>query len=132
MTDGHCPFEKAILCGCGKCSRAEKHSIAEREAVSCSFQSSLDRCVRLHDLLKEKALFSLRLTHLQERLPHAKEMKIQCGGLIGLEKAVSGKEQVHDVSGLVDRAVDMFCELESLPYSEIVQSVSAFAIRARR
>ncbi len=128
---GICPFEKAILCGCCRCSLAAKHNIAEREAVSCNFMPSLELCLKLHHLLREKALFSLKLTHLQEKLPHGKEMKIQCGGLVGLEKAISGLEEVADISILVSKAIHVFGELEALPYSEIVQSVSSFAIRQR-
>ncbi|HQT25028.1 MAG TPA: hypothetical protein PLK99_00325 [Burkholderiales bacterium] len=130
-----CPFEKAILASCCRCSLARRHNIAEREAVSCDSAPAHIVCAKLHDLLREKALFALRLPHLLEKLPHAKEMKIQCGGLKGLERVVSKLEEdpalVEDVRDLVSRALENFGELDTLPYLEIVKSISAFEIRQR-
>lgn len=130
-----CPFEKAILSGCCRCSLASRHNIAEREAVSCGSPSAHVACKNLHGLLVEKALFALRIPRFTEKLPHAKEMKIQCGGLFGLERVASRLEGdpsfVSDVSALVSTALEKFGQLDSLPYSEIVKSVSAFEIRQR-
>lgn len=92
------------------------------------------RCAQL----QQNAAFALKLTHAQERLPHAKEMKIQCGGLRGLQKVLSsgadgGEESVGmGVSALVRLALERYVTLERLPYSEIMQAVAAFEIRRRR
>ncbi len=130
-----CPFEKAILSSCSGCSAARKHHIAEREAVSCDSLPAHTLCGALHDLLREKALFALKLPHSAEKLPHAKEMKIQCGGLKGLERVVTGlaedPQMVADVKDLVSRAIEHFGDIGMLPYLEIVKSISAFEIRQR-
>ena len=76
ITRCDCPFEKAILSTCCACSLARKHHVAEREAVSCSAAPAHETCRKLHDLLREKALFALKLPHHQEKLPHAKEARI--------------------------------------------------------
>jgi len=135
ITRCDCPFEKAILSTCCACSLARKHHVAEREAVSCSAAPAHETCRKLHDLLREKALFALKLSHLQEKLPHAKEMKIQCGGLMGMAMMVGRTDTerpfVRDVHALVEQALANSGAIETLPYSEIVKSIAAFEGRHR-
>ena len=135
ITRCDCPFEKAILSTCCACSLARRHHIAEREAVSCSAAPAHETCRKLHDLLREKALFALKLPYHQEKLPHAKEMKIQCGGLMGMALMVDrldiDRPFVRDVHALVEQATANSGSLETLPYSEIVKSIAAFEGRHR-
>jgi hypothetical protein len=58
-------------------------------------------------------------------------MKVQCGGLAGLQRVLSGPGEVEDVSRLVQSARQAQGGLENLPYSEIVQSVAAYRTRRR-
>lgn len=131
-----CPFEKAILSAHCLCSLSTRHHIAERESISCRSAQHHAFCIDLHRLLQEKALFALKLPHGQQKLPHAKEMKIQCGGLLGLDRVVCRLDEdpatVEDIRDLVARAMDDFGTLEALPYSEIVKSIAAFEIRQKR
>lgn len=122
-----CPFGKAILARCCGCRLSIRHCIAEREVASCSDQEAEASCLKLLDLLVEKSLFALKLGGGE--IPHAKAMKIQCGGLSGI--ALASGSSAEDVSALVLRAVERFGSLEELPYSEIVKSVSAFELRKR-
>lgn len=78
----------------------------------------------------------MKLTHNQQKLPHAKEIKIQCGGLLGLDLMVYDLKlelpAVRDVHGLVDGAIAKFGALEALPFSEIIKSISTYESRHRR
>ena len=115
-----CPFEKSILTRCVACSKAEKHALAEREAVSCSREAGHIQCVALHDVLRHRFAFALHRTHVDGPLPHAQEMRVQCGGLKGLRYALDGSDEVHDVDETVSRARQTFGEWEDFPYEEIV------------
>ena len=130
-----CPFTKALLSRCCACSRARKLLLAEREAIACLSPAAHSRCTTLHDLLREKALFALRLTQSDGgQLPHAKEMKVQCGGLLGLDEALhggSGEAPLADVNALVEEALARHGEFAALPYGEIVKAVTAFQLRRR-
>lgn len=131
-----CSFEKAILGTCCNCTLAHRHYIAEREAVSCQSIPAHETCRTLHALLQHNALFVLKLTHTRQKLPHAQEIKIQCGGLLGLERVVHNLDMdppsVRDVRSMVVKALAEFAALEALPYSEIMKSVAAFEARHRR
>ncbi len=144
-----CAFEKAILARCCACSLAARQHIAEREAVACASPPARAQCAALRGLLRQNSVFALKLTQVDTPLPHAKEMKLQCGGLRGVQQTVESAgadtgsaaalttgaqelPQVADVHGLVQVAAGKFGGLANLPYSTVVQSVVAYQIRRRR
>lgn len=126
-----CPFEKALLAGCGACALAQRRNIAEREAVSCSEAEARAACAAVLGLLRRNAAFALHLSHPQERLTHAQEMKVQCGGLAGLRRALTGAGEAGDVGALMQAACRSQGSLEGLPWSGIVQSMAAWQPRRR-
>ena len=125
-----CAFEKALLSRCCNCELASRKNIAEREMVACSSAVSRQNCQTLRELLHANARFTLKLSH-GGPLPHAKELKVQCGGLIGLQRMV-GEQSIQNIHGLVVMAQEKYRGLECFPYSEIIQSVSAYEARRRR
>ena len=121
-----CPFEKSILTRCAACSRAEKHNVAEREIVACNDDASMASCVALHDALRHNFTFALHRRDVDGPLPHAQEMRIQCGGLKALQFTLDGSAEVSDVAGLVWQARQKYGELPDYPYSRIVQLANVY------
>jgi hypothetical protein len=118
---GACPFEKSILSNCAACSKAEKRNIAEREVVACNDREALGNCMELRDMLRHNFAFALRRPRIDGPLPHAQEMRMQCGGLKGLQYSLDESDEVRDVSMLVAMAQQKFGGLSDVPYSLIVQ-----------
>lgn len=116
-----CPFEKTILSHCAACSKAEKRNIAEREIVACNNAEALERCIALRDLLRHNFTFALGKLHIDGPLPHAQEMRMQCGGLRGLQFSLDANDQVCDIAALVVMAQQKFGELADFPYAQIVR-----------
>ncbi len=129
--DRPCIFAKALLARCVGCSRAQKLNIAEREAMACRSPAAQARCAEVLPLLRSNALFTLRLTQVDGPLPHGKEMKVQCGGLHGLQETIDGGAEVTDVNGLLDSAYARYGDGAALPYSAIVKRVASFQLRKR-
>ena len=127
-----CAFEKALLAGHCRCSYASLHALAERESVSCLSAQASAACARFKSLLVSNAGFALRIAPGEAALPHAKQMKLECGGLTGLARALDREGGVADVSDLVEAAQVLYGGLEAAPYSEIMRAVAAFAVRRRR
>ncbi|MGE5027362.1 MAG: hypothetical protein ACM3JK_02715 [Betaproteobacteria bacterium] len=130
-----CPFEKAILiCQCD-CREARRVNIAERLTVNCLAARAQSDCSLLLELLRRNSAFALKLTHADEVLPHAKYVKVQCGGLLGLQATLQPEQadapQVDDIRGLVLEARERFGSLEDLPYNEIVRGIAGFQVRKR-
>lgn len=146
ITPRPCAFEKAMLAGACACSLAARRNIAERETVACGSAPAREHCAELCALLRQNSAFALKLTQIDAPLPHAKQMKLQCGGLQGVQRALArsataaavparggpAPPMVADVRGLVEAAHEKFGGLQNLPYSAIVQSVVAYQIRRRR
>ena len=126
-----CVFEKALLAGCCACSLALRYGISERETVACTSETGRKRCAALRALLRQNSLFALKCTP-GAPLPHAKEMKAMCGGLLGLQRLLEPAGEVSDVFELVEEAIDRFGSLDALPYSAIMPAVAAFELRRRK
>ncbi|SCZ51759.1 hypothetical protein [Thiohalomonas denitrificans] len=134
VNDRPCVFAKAVLRGCAACSRSEKVLIAEREAIACQSPGGHQRCSDLVAHLRENALFALHLRQLDGPLPHGKEMKVECGGLLGLNSVAEGAdaEHVEDIDALVGESLTRWHGFEQLPYSRISQWVVKYQSRRRR
>ncbi|MGV8934710.1 MAG: hypothetical protein ACOH1I_08805 [Gallionellaceae bacterium] len=127
-----CVFGKVILSRLCACPKVSTRYAAEREMIECSDESSRLQCAELLDLLRNNSAFALKLTHVTPPLPHGPEMRVQCGGLLGLQLVVDGSKEVVDISALVAAAHVKFGSLEELPYSTIVQSVVSCEVRKKR
>lgn len=100
---------------------AEKHNIAEREVVACSNAEAHQRCIAFRDSLRQNFNFALGKSHIDGPLPHAQEMRMQCGGLRGLQFAQDGDDVVGDVAALLSLALQRFGEVRAFPYEQIVR-----------
>jgi hypothetical protein len=116
-----CPFEKSILTNCAACSKAGKHNIAEREIVVCNDAQALGRCKALRDLLRVNFTFALGKPHIDGPLPHAQEMRMQCGGLKGLQVSLDDSNQVRDVAALLEMSEQKFGSMDDFPFAQIVR-----------
>ena len=129
-----CVFEKAINSRVCNCSKACRFNLADREGVACNSSISLNRCSQLIEILRKKARFALQRTEVNQALAHAQEIKIQNGGLLGLQFQVREiqQESVNDIDCLISDAENMFNKLDDFPYSQIMQVISNYQIRKSR
>lgn len=127
-----CVFGKVILSRHCACTYVNKRYAAEREMVACSVDTEREQCDELLGLLRKNSAFALKLTHIVSPLPHGPEMRVQCGGLQGLQLEVDGATNVADIAKLIAAARVKFGSLENFPYSKIVQSVVSCEVRKKR
>jgi len=136
VNDLRCVFEKAVLTRQFACRNLVRMNIAEREAAGCAQPTAQCRCGELLERTRRSAAFALRLTHVSGPLPHAKELKVQCGGLLGLQSCLVAEPPeppgVADIYGLVDQARHEYGGLDHLPYQEMIKSVVHFEGRRPR
>jgi hypothetical protein len=126
-----CTFEMALLAGCVACRHERRIQIAEREAISCRNAGSLGRCTSLHDSLRQNFAFALGLTHEGTVISHAKDLRVQCGGLSGIQHVASGSSEVENVDGLLDAVLQLWGDMTDIPYSEVVHA-AALSYKGRR
>jgi hypothetical protein len=129
-----CVFERGVLRRCVACEYAHKHLIAEREAMGCDNAEAHAQCDAFKQQLKQAAAFVLKLTSPDAPIPHVKELKLQCGGLLGLARALADAplDAVDNIHGVLSAAMKKYGSLEGLPYSEILQTIRAYEARPKR
>ena len=131
-----CVYEKAINSRRCYCTRCHRFNLADREGVTCNSTTGNAVCTEFLNTLRNKARFSLHLTNTDSPLPHTKEIKVQIGGLLGLQELLhperAGSTQVEDIIGLLDTAIERYKRLQNLPYSILVQGVAGFEGRKKR
>jgi hypothetical protein len=119
-----CTFEKSLLTRCVACERSGRVQIAEREAATCQNANSLSRCTELHGYLRHSFAFALGQVRDDAVLSHAQEMRVQCGGLKGLQYVLNDSSEVDNVDALMESAVQKWGELAEFPYSEVVHATA--------
>ena len=123
-----CLYEKSILALKITCVQSTRNNIAEREVITCSSKHYQFRCETWLRLIREKSQFALQQSTLAGPLPHAKELKVQVGGIRGLCSVLgqSATDMDLGVSEVLDAAVEKFNDLAAVPFEQVVQVVAQF------
>jgi hypothetical protein len=116
-----CVFAKALLAHGARCERVERHERAERVVLECTSPVARTNCGTLAALLHERARFALRLPPPGRPLIHLHALKLQCGGLPAIRRALDSDEA--DVHRLVGLAQERHGSLTELPWSQIVAEI---------
>jgi hypothetical protein len=130
-----CAFEKALTNNKARCGYARHFCLADREGYACGSEACAATCSQLLQNLRDNSRFSLKLKAIGTALPHNMEIRVQVGGLLGLQKALAPDAtpaSLEDIRALVDSALQKFATLDALPYTDIVQSVAQYQGRKRR
>jgi hypothetical protein len=124
-----CVFAGALQAHSASCELAAKRSLAEREVLTCTLPTAHINCETLTHLFHERATFALRL-HPGAPLTHATELRLQSGGLLGLQKVLTAARA--DVHQMVLQAQAQHGSLVELPWVPIVESIRAWQPRRRK
>lgn len=117
-----CPFAKALFAGCAGCPLVGRLNLAEREIIVCRESAAQQHCGAMHAALRHNFGFAIGEVHDDAAIPHAQEMRIQCGGLRGLSDVLCGDPAVADVAGLMQGLAARWPDAEDIPYAEVVRA----------
>jgi hypothetical protein len=127
-----CAFGRALLARQAACPLATLALEGEAERPRCAAPVANANCRTLHALLRERATFALRLSPPGSPLPHAVELRLQCGGLRGLAQALGDTQAAPaDVHALVARAQRDFGGLLGIPFHTVVAAIVRWEGRPR-
>lgn len=130
-----CVFEKAILTRRCSCLCSTRFYLADREGIACDSTPAHSRCKQFIRQLHENARFVFKIAVPDDELPHAKEIKVQSGGLLGLQRILHpelSEDKVIDIARLTALGEKTYGSLEQIPFQEIVKSIARFEGRRRR
>lgn len=129
-----CVFEKAILSLRCKCTYQQHFRLADRQGVGCNDQLKQQGCKYFLDHLRQQTRFLFKID-IEGPLPHNKEIRVQNGGMLGLQQLLQRENSVatvEDIASLISQAVESYGSIESIPYNLLMPSVSRFKARAKR
>jgi hypothetical protein len=131
-----CPFGAPLVThqfGCAKAREVVRRGGAE---IDCTDADAAKRCEQLFLQLKTAALPAFGVEDDLLSMPHSVLVKIQHGGLLGLQRVLAGtlvaEERVVDVSVLVRDAFVRYGQGDAIPCGECVADITGFKLRARR
>jgi hypothetical protein len=131
-----CVFEKAISSRRCDCKQSQRFHLADREGIACKSASGNALCIEFLNRMRSNSRFALHLTHTDAPLPHAKEIRVQTGGLLGLQGLVFpdrvDDNNIGNAIGVIDAAIEQYGRIENLPYDIIIQAIVKFEGRKRR
>ena len=147
-----CVFEKMTLLRYGGCQYSQKLYLAEREAMSCQSSPAQKNCLLLLNEMREKARFSLQITQADAPLPHSKELRVQAGGMYGLQQYLDNKDTadtkelnndklrfdgnvtppVKNIHQTITDALAAYGDIDKFPFDEIVKTINIFNIPSRK
>ncbi len=130
-----CVFEKAINARRCACVQSARFCLADREGVACKSNAGNEMCTELLDTLRRNARFSLHLKHADGPLPHAKEIRVQVGGMLGLQRLIDPDvdtiDKVDNIYALTKAAFARYERLQGLPLDRIMQAIVSFQGRRK-
>ena len=123
-----CEFEKALTNNKAKCSYSRHFCLADREGYACKSRELSGKCRELLEMLRENSRFILKMQKTSNKLPHNMEIRVQVGGLSGIQTLFTPEQQdkIEDIFALLEQAENVYGSLEKLPYDRIVQSISSY------
>lgn len=129
-----CAFAAPLVAGTFGCIRAEAVTRRGGPDTACRNSESSRRCGRLFERLKAAALPAFGVEDDLESMPHSVLVKIQHGGLLGLQRALGGPsvDTVDDVDGIVEQALARYAAIEAVPCAEFVADMTSYRLRRRR
>jgi hypothetical protein len=146
-----CIFEKTTLLSFGDCEHKHKIFLAEREAMSCKSKLGQLNCQLLLNEMRKNARFVLQITNTDQPLPHSKELRVQVGGLYGLQQYLDhnsttdtqalnddalrfdhSSQPIKNIHEVISDAKEIFVDIKKFPYDEIVKAITHFNIRKRK
>ncbi|MGB5306473.1 MAG: hypothetical protein WBN51_11860 [Gammaproteobacteria bacterium] len=135
MQDLICPFSSTLLSdnfGCRHASQIVRRGGAE---IACSAAASHDRCTLLFRKLKDAALPAFAVEDDLLQMPHSVLVKIQYGGLLGLQRSIARedtrKDVIEDINALIDAAIEHYSALENIPCNTLVDDMTAYKLSRR-
>ena len=119
-----CVFSKALLAHSAVCELSARRALAERETIECSSPVARINCSTFAALLHERARFPMRLPAAHKPLMHMQALRLQCGGLLALQKTLSlDKPDVHQMIGATH---ERYGSLTELPWEALVSELVAW------
>jgi hypothetical protein len=134
MEEHKCPFSAPLITRQFGCAHAQEVIHRGGAEINCTDAAAQARCDLLFQRMKAAALPAFGVEDDLLSMPHSVLVKIQYGGLLGLQRLLRAEsqvsERVEDIQALVVEASLRFSD--AVPCAPLVADITTFKPRARR
>ena len=103
------------------------------KAFHANLKIAQHACSEILISLRENARFAIQKKSIDGQLPHNAEIRIQNGAVKGLVKILQEDQlDEQDIYTVFQLAIEKYKSIECLPYSELMQEISAYQVRRAR
>jgi hypothetical protein len=134
MDEFKCTFNSTLLGGQFGCARAQAIVRRGGPDVACTSEPAHARCERVFQYLKQAALPAFGVEDDLLSMPHSVLVKIQFGGLLGLQRLVepAAGAEVKDIDALLARTQEKYPDLATVDYPALTADMTAYQLKRRR
>lgn len=135
MEEYKCAFSNTLMTNQFGCEKSEQVTRRGGPDIACTSDAAHQRCEKLFQQMKAAALPAFGVEDDLLSMPHSVLVKIQHGGLLGLqrllESGAAGSAAVKNVHALVDQAVEKYNDLDAIPCPALVEDMTSFKLKRR-
>jgi hypothetical protein len=127
-----CPFAAPITSGRAACVNA--HEVVRRggSEYDCALAPAHAQCSAIHGRLKSVGLAAFDVEDDLTSMPHSVLVKIQGGGLAGLQRLLGeDAPTIDDVHALVERSLDALGGLDEIPFEQLGDDMTGYKLERR-
>lgn len=134
MDEYKCAFSNTLITNQFGCEKAEQVTRRGGPDIACTSGTAHQHCEKLFQQMKAAALPAFGVEDDLLSMPHSVLVKIQHGGLLGLQRLLdgaAGSGDVKNIHALVDQTLGKYNNLDAVPYPALVQDMTSYKLRRR-
>jgi hypothetical protein len=136
MEEYKCAFSNTLVTGQFGCEKGEQVTRRGGPDVACASDEAHQQCEKLFQRMKQAALPAFGVEDDLLSMPHSVLVKIQFGGLLGLQRLQGDSTDVSavvkNIHGLVGQAIGKHGGLDAIPCQAFVEDMTSYKLKRRR
>ena len=136
MKDLICPFSATLVKEDFGCMQATKIIRRGGSEIACSAADAQLRCADLFQKLKDTALPEFNLEDDLLQIPHGVLVKIQFGGLLGLQRISNATKatasDIRNIDALLETTIETYGSINNIPFSSLSEDITDYQLTRRR
>jgi len=133
MSENRCAFSAPQIAEQYVCRLGQQVVRRGGTEVACSDNGACSRCEAVLEWLKQVSLPVFGVEDDLTSMPHSVLQKIQFGSLAGLQELLGSEpDERVDIDALLARAEEQYGGIDSLPYTDLVETITHYQLKRRQ
>jgi hypothetical protein len=135
MEEYKCAFSNTLVTSQFGCEKGVQVTRRDGPDVVCASDEAHQQCEKLFQRMKQAALPAFGVEDDLLSMPHSVLVKIQFGGLLGLQRLLGDSTNesvvVKNIHGLVGQAIGKHGGLDAIPCRAFVEDMTSYKLKRR-